>query len=513
MPGKSPVLSVKGITKKFSGTTANDNVNLDLYAGEILALLGENGAGKTTLMNVIYGLLKPDSGEIWINGSRVEIGSPRDALSFQIGMVHQHFMLIPVMTVLENVVLGYETSAFGFLAMRETRGRIEELSGKFGFDLSVESKVGDLSVGQQQQVEIIKALFRGAKILILDEPTAVLTPHEKDELLKIMKSLAAEGCSIIFITHKLNEVMEVADRVVVLRGGAVAGEAGRGGDFSANKLARMIVGEEKLFEGVVDRDMRCNGKDRDRDRPVLTVERLTVKDDRGVTRVDDVSFDVYEGEILGIAGVQGNGQNELAGAVTGLRKAVSGKILLKGRDITGASPGKITGYGLASIPEDRRKTGMISSFTVMDNLILKSFDKRPFSKAGVLKPGSIKKNAHQMIEQYYIKASGPDAPASTLSGGNQQKMVLSREFSLNPEFLIVSQPTRGLDILSTEFAHRKLLEARDMGIGILLISYELDEIISLSDRVAVIFRGKIPRILEKNEVSKENISRLMTGVM
>jgi ABC-type uncharacterized transport system ATPase subunit len=500
----NPILELKGITKQFPGVLASDHINLILQKGEILALLGENGAGKTTLMNILYGLYQPDEGEILINGKPVKCQSPNDAIAKGIGMVHQHFMLIPVFTVAENVMLGDETvKSFGFLDRASASKKIEELSHKYNLAVNPSDYISDLPVGVQQRVEIIKLLYRQAEILIFDEPTAVLTPQEADELFEIMRSLSAQGKSIIFITHKLREVLAIADRIMVLRRGRVTGEA-LPAEADQEILAEMMVGREVNL--VVEKADKVPGE------VVLTVENLTAVDKAQNIMVDEVSLTVREGEILGIAGVQGNGQTELCEAITGMQKPTGGHITLLGQDISKASPRCITEIGSANIPEDRQRDGLVLPFPVAENLVLCSYYQPPFSKGILLDYPAIMNNADHLVEDFDIRTPSSLTPVSTLSGGNQQKVIIARELSRPIKFLIASQPTRGLDVGSIEYIHKRIVQKRDEGCAVLLISPELDEIMELSDRIAVMFRGKIIAVKESKETTKEQIGLLMAGV-
>jgi len=500
----TPVLELRNITKRFPGVLANDHISLTLEPGEIHALLGENGAGKTTLMNILYGLYSPDEGEIVVRGEPVRITSPTDAISRGIGMVHQHFMLIPVFTVTENVMLGEETVRFGDVLDRKAAGRrVRQISEQYGLQVEPEVRVEDLPVGVQQRVEIIKLLYRAADILILDEPTAVLTPQEADELFKIMRTLAQQGKSIIFITHKLREVLEVADRITVIRRGAVVGET-RPAEADKNKLAEMMVGRHVNLE--VDKEAAKTGP------PVLTVENLVVFDERKQVAVDQVSFEVRAGEILGVAGVQGNGQTELVQALTGLRPARGGRITLAGTDITQASPRQITELGVAHVPEDRQRDGLVLSYPVIDNLVLQTYYQPPFSRGVVLQGRAMQENATRLIEEFDIRTPSEETTAGSLSGGNQQKVIVAREFSRPIHLLIASQPTRGLDVGSIEYIHDRIIQKRSGGTGVLLVSPELDEVMQLSDRIAVMYRGRFVAVLDATQVSKEYIGLLMAGV-
>jgi len=498
------VLELRGITKRFPGVLANDRIDLTLNQGEIHALLGENGAGKTTLMNILYGLYAPDEGEVIVRGKQVDIHDPGDAISVGIGMVHQHFMLIPVFTVTENVMLGEESLRFGdFLDRSIAAEQIQQISEQYHLEVDPTCYVKDIPVGVQQRVEIIKLLYREADILILDEPTAVLTPQEADELFKIMRSLVEQGKSIIFITHKLREVMDVADRITVLRRGAVVGST-TPEKADQQMLAEMMVGREVQLG--VEKDKPKVGE------VVLEVDKLVVLDDRKQVAVDDVSFDLRSGEILGIAGVQGNGQTELVEAVTGLRSPLGGRIDLLGTDITHATPREITELGSAHVPEDRQQDGLVLPFSVADNLVLNTYYLPPFSEGVVLQEDAILEAAETRIEQFDIRTPSALTPAGSLSGGNQQKVIVAREFSRPIKLLVASQPTRGLDVGSIEYIHKRIVEKRDEGTGVLLVSPELDEIMELADRIAVMYRGKIVAVVPGSEATKEQIGLLMAGI-
>lgn len=500
----TPILQLSGITKRFPGVLANDHIHLTLEQGEILALLGENGAGKTTLMNILYGLYQPDEGEILIKGQKVKINSPTDAINQGIGMVHQHFMLIPVFTVTENVMLGEEAlRAAGFLDRPRAAKRITEISRTYGLEVDPNVYVKDLPVGVQQRVEIIKLLYRKAEILIFDEPTAVLTPQEADELFKIMRSLANQGKSIIFITHKLREVLDVADRIMVIRRGAVVGET-LPQEADKNSLAAMMVGRAVNLE--VEKEPAQPGE------VVMSIQNLTMVNDQRQVMVEDVSLDIHAGEIVGIAGVQGNGQTELVEAVTGLRKISSGKVELLGNDISHATPRKITELGSAHVPEDRQRDGLILPFPVSDNLVLCTYYKEPFAKGVILQEKKILDYADKLINQFDIRTPNSATSVGSLSGGNQQKVIIARELSRPIKFLVASQPTRGLDVGSIEYIHSRIVQKRDEGCAVMLVSPELDEIMELSDRIAVMYRGKIVAIVNANEVTKEYIGLLMAGV-
>jgi general nucleoside transport system ATP-binding protein len=498
----APVLELRGITKKFPGVLANDHVDFDLKRGEVHALLGENGAGKSTLMNILYGLYSADEGEIVVNGKTVAFSSPHDAIDQGIGMVHQHFMLIPVMTVTENIVLASEpTKGRVFLDYAGARKRVEEISQRFGFAIDPDARIQDITVGQQQRVEILKALYRDADILILDEPTAVLTPQEATELFAILKGLVDQGMSIIFISHKLNEVLEIADRITVLRRGKRIDTIPREGATEAS-LARSMVGREVLLR--VDKKPASPGA------TLMHVEDLRVLDDRGLEAVRGVSFDVRAGEIVGIAGVDGNGQTELIDALAGLRRPSDGRVEIDGHDLTDSNADAHLEAGLGHIPEDRQRRGLVLEFSLAENLVLHDYDKEPYSRFGTISPRRIVSRARKLLNDYDVRGGGPRTPASALSGGNQQKVVVAREVSRNPRVLIAAQPTRGLDVGAIEFVHRQLVAERDTGRGVLLVSLELDEILSLSDRILVIYEGTIVGEFSP-DVTEQELGIAMTG--
>ena len=477
-----PLLELKDITKRFPGVVANDGVDFDLRKGEVHALLGENGAGKSTLMNILYGLYHPDEGEIRLRGEPVRIDSPHAAIDAGIGMVHQHFMLIPVMSVAENIVLAMEPRTGPFLDHGKANERVKEISERFGLAVRPEAMIESISVGMQQRVEILKALYRGAEILILDEPTAVLTPQEALELFEIIRSLQAEGKSIIFITHKLGEVLEIADRITVLRRGKTIETVPREG-ATEEGLARLMVGREVLLQ--VEKKPAEPGE------PLLTVEDLRVYDERGLEAVRGLSLEVRSGEIVGIAGVDGNGQTELVEAITGLRHIDSGRVVAAGTDITDKSARGSLEAGVGHIPEDRHRRGLVLDFTLAENMALKDYCEEPDSKWGWLFPKRIIARAAKLLEEFAVRGGGPQTPAASLSGGNQQKVVVAREVSRDPRILVAAQPTRGLDVGAIEFVHRRLVAERDEGRAILLISFELDEILSLSDRILVMYEGRV----------------------
>jgi general nucleoside transport system ATP-binding protein len=502
MADEAPVLELRGITKRFPGIVANDHVDFDLRRGEVHALLGENGAGKSTLMNILYGLYHPDEGQILIRGKPVSLGSAKDAIELGIGMVHQHFMLIPVMTVAENIVLATEPKRAGVLLDYDAaEQRVRELSERFGLAVDPRQRIQNITVGQQQRVEILKALYRGAEVLILDEPTAVLTPQEAGELFTIIRNLQEQGTSIIFISHKLHEVTEIADRVTVLRRGKMIDTLPAAG-ATEEQLARLMVGREVL--------LRVEKKPADPGEPLLEVQDLEVLDDRGLAAVRGASLTVRRGEIVGLAGVDGNGQTELIDAIAGLRHPAGGRIVLGGSDVTGATAKKVLDLGLGHIPEDRQRRGLVLEFSLAENIALHDYDKEPDSKLGWLRPGVLVERARGLLRQFDVRGGGPETRAGALSGGNQQKVVLAREIERDPRVLIAAQPTRGLDVGAIEFVHRRLVEERDEGRAVLLVSLELDEILSLSDRILVIYEGRIVGEYGPG-VTEEQLGIAMTG--
>jgi simple sugar transport system ATP-binding protein len=479
----TPILELRGITKRFPGVLANDHIDIDLHRREVHALLGENGAGKSTLMNILYGLYSADEGEILINGKKVRFHSAADAIDKGIGMVHQHFMLIPVMTVAENIVLAQEPTQAGVLLDYDAaRERVRHLSELFKFAIDPDARIDEITVGQQQRVEILKALYRRADILILDEPTAVLTPQEATELFGILRTLVREGMSVIFISHKLNEVLEIADRITVVRRGKKIDTVPREG-ATEEILARMMVGREVLLQ--VDRPPASPGE------PLLEVQDLEVLDDRELPAVKGVSFHVRAGEIVGLAGVDGNGQSELIEAITGLRRAHAGTVKVAGKELVHASPREMLDAGVGHIPEDRQRRGLVLEFPIAENVALHDYNKPPDSKWGWLFPQRLIEHARKLIKEFDVRGGGPRTRAGALSGGNQQKLVVAREVDRDPAVLITAQPTRGLDVGAIEYMHRRLVEERDEGRAILLISLELDEILALSDRILVIYEGEI----------------------
>jgi general nucleoside transport system ATP-binding protein len=495
-------LELRGITKIFGSLVANDHIDLVVEPGEIHALLGENGAGKSTLMNVLYGFYDPDAGEILINDEPRVFAGPGEAMSAGIGMVHQHFMLVPVFTVAENVILGHEPLKGGsIIDLPRARALVRDISDRFGFDIDPDALIEDLPVGAQQRVEIIKALSREAKVLILDEPTAVLTPQETDELIEIMRQLKASGTSIVFITHKLREVRAVADRITVIRRGKVVGTA----DPSASELelASAMVGRSVALG--VEKGPAKPGKTR------LKVSNLTVRSDAGVAAVKDVSFDIASGEILAVAGVQGNGQTELTETILGMHSGATGSIVLGGNELVGRSIREVLRAGVGFVPEDRSKDGLISAFSIAENLILDQHDQPPFAKRVSIDQKVVAEHAAQYMEQFDVRAGSASDLASTLSGGNQQKVVLAREMSRPLQLFIASQPTRGLDVGSIEFVHKRIVAERDAGTAVLMVSTELDEVLGLADRIAVMYRGQIIGIVPGN-TSRDVLGLMMGGL-
>ena len=479
---------------------ANENISLTLHHGEIHCLLGENGAGKSTLMNVVFGLYRPDAGTVLVRGEEIECQGVQDAIAHGVGMVHQHFQLIPVFTVAENVVLGSELTRNGLLDMNRARREIREISDRYGLVVDPDAKVGDLSVGEQQRVELVKALYRRADILILDEPTAVLTPGEVDDFFAVVRSLVDQGKSIIFITHKLREVLAVADQITVLRNGRVAGTADPA-TATQQSLANLMVGRDVVF-----RVEKPPPSPRD---VLLSVRGLRVLDDRGVQTVNGFTADVRGGEVFGIAGVEGNGQRELVEAITGMRRKSAGHVHILGHDATKMSPRQITQLGTAHIPEDRGKHGLVGGYTIADNVVLNRFGEAPFARRGVRRPGAVAAEARRIVAEFDVRTPGIDVTVGTLSGGNQQKVIVGRELSGGPRVLFVAQPTRGLDVGSIEFIHRQIIALRDEGAAVLLVSAELDEVLSLSDRIGVLYRGRIVGEFDGATATREELGYLM----
>ena len=496
------VIEMREITKIFGEFVANDKINLHLRRGEIHALLGENGAGKSTLMNMLAGLLEPTSGEITVNGQVVKLDSPSKAASLGIGMVHQHFMLVEAFTVAENIILGSEVTKNGVLDIKKASQEIKELSEKYGLAVDPSAKIEDISVGAQQRVEILKTLYRGADILIFDEPTAVLTPAEIDELMVIMKNLVKEGKSIILITHKLDEIRAVSDRVTVIRRGKSIETVEIAGATNQD-LAEMMVGRSVSFT--------TEKKASEPKEVVLSIKDLVVHENRGIPAVKNLSLDVRAGEIVGIAGIDGNGQSELIQAITGLRKVKSGSIKIKGEEVVGLPPRKITEMQVSHVPEDRHRDGLVLDMSISENIALQTYYKEPLSKNGILNYTNIHKYARKLMEEFDVRAANDYVPASALSGGNQQKAIIAREVDRDPDLLIVSQPTRGLDVGAIEYIHKRLISERDKGKAVLVVSFELDEILNLSDRIAVIHDGKIQGIVTPAETNKQELGILMAG--
>jgi len=499
----STIVEMKMITKRFPGVIANDHIDFELKSGEIHALLGENGAGKTTLMNILYGLYSPDEGETYVYGRRVTLGSPQDAINLGIGMVHQHFTLASALTVTENIILGLEPRKGGFLDLKKAEERIVKLSKRYGFGVDPKAKIWQLSVGEQQRVEILKALYRNVNVLVLDEPTSVLSPLEVEELFKAIRKMANEGSAIVFITHKLKEVMAIADRITILRKGKAVSTV-EPSKADERKLARMMVGREVSFqtESAVARVGDV----------VLKVKDLQALDDRGLLALKKVSFTIHKGEILGIAGVSGNGQRELAEVIANLRKATKGKILFLEQDVTNRSPRETIEQRIAYIPEDRVETGLIRDLTLTENVILKVHNTEPFVKKGILNNKIIAQYTEKLISEYEVKTRSIYTPVRHLSGGNIQRLLLARELASNPKLVIAAQPTRGLDVKSTMFIHNKLIKQKKNGMAILLISEDLDEIMTLSDRIAVMYEGEIVGISPSEKASIERIGLMMTGM-
>lgn len=496
------VIEMLNIRKQFGDFVANDNITLQLAKGEIHALLGENGAGKSTLMNVLFGLYQPEAGTIKVRGEEVKISDPNKANDLGIGMVHQHFMLVENFTVTENIILGNEPTALGTVNIKKAAKKVQQLSEQYGLNVDVYAKIEDISVGMQQRVEILKTLYRGADILIFDEPTASLTPQEITELIQIMKRLISEGKSIILITHKLKEIMEVSDRVTIIRKGQGIGTVTTA-QTNPDELAEMMVGRQVVFK---TEKTAATPKE-----TILEVTGLNVKDNRGVDRVKDLSLTVRAGEIVGIAGIDGNGQSELIEAITGLRKISSGKVLLKGQELTGLKPRKITESGVGHIPQDRHKHGLVLDFPIGHNIALQTYYQSPISKGGIIDYKKIDKLAEKIIQEFDVRTPSASTEARALSGGNQQKAIIGREIDRDPELLIAALPTRGLDVGAIEFIHRRLIEQRDKGKAVLLISFELDEVMNVSDTIAVIHDGHIIDTVKPQETTEQQLGLLMAG--
>ena len=491
------------IRKEFGTFVANDNITLQLRKGEIHALLGENGAGKSTLMNVLFGLYQPEGGEIRVHGKKVDIENPNIANELGIGMVHQHFMLVEKFTVTENIILGLEPKSGVTIDRATARKKVMDISEQYGLKIDPDAKIEDISVGMQQRVEILKTLYRGADILIFDEPTTVLTPQEIQELIQIMKRLIAEGKSIILITHKLKEIMQVADRCTVIRRGRYIGTVEVDETVNEDSLAEMMVGREVNFDAEYSKA--------DPQQVVLDVQNLVVKDGRGLKVVEGLDLQIRAGEVLGIAGIDGNGQTELIEAISGLKKPESGKVLLNGKDVTGHTPRKMTEAGIGHIPQDRHKHGLVLDYSIRDNMVLQTYYKEPFSKRGLMNYKAVAEKAKALIEKFDVRTPSIDVPARALSGGNQQKAIIAREVDRSPDLLIAAQPTRGLDVGAIEFIHEQLIKEREKGRAVLLISFELDEILHVSDRIAVLYEGKIVGIRDPKETTEQELGFLMAG--
>lgn len=500
---KTNAIEMRHIVKKFGDFKANDDINLTLHQGEILALLGENGAGKSTLMRILSGLLEPTSGEIFVKGKKVEINSPTKAKELGIGMVHQHFMLMESFTVLENIILGHEPTNGIALDIKKAREQILKLSEKYGLAIDPDAQISNITVAQQQRVEILKVLYRGADILIFDEPTAVLTPQEITEFIQIIKNLAKEGKSIILITHKLSEIKAVADQVTIIRRGRDVGTF-EVANVDDNRLAELMVGHHV--------NMKLNKKSVKLGREILKVENLKVKNTRGSFAVKKLSLNIHGGEILGLAGIDGNGQDELVEAITGLRHVNSGKVIINNQNMTNKKVRQITEAGVAHIPADRQKYGLILNLPLAENLVLQTYYKQPYSKHGIINHQAIYEHAEELIKKYDIRTTSAELPASDLSGGNQQKAIIARELDRNSDLIIAFQPTRGLDVGAIEYIHKQLLAERDAGKAVLLVSYELDEIMQLSDRIAVLHDGKISGEVKPEDTNDTELGLLMTGI-
>lgn len=499
----SAILEIKNLTKRFATVTANDDISLEVAPGEILALLGENGAGKSTLVRAVFGILRPDSGQIWIAGEEMQYGDTAGVIERGVGMVHQHFKLVPVITVAENIVLGDEPKRGIFLDRKAARDEVRLLSEKYGLEVDPDAIVEDLPVGTQQRVEILKALRKNVKLLILDEPSAVLTPQETDELLEVIRNLASQGVGVILITHKLREVMAVADRVVVLRNGKVVGTTSPT-ESDEEGLAQLMVGRNVVLD--VTKGPAKPGD------IALKVAALEVLDDRGMLAVKGIDLEVRSGEILGIAGVEGNGQRELVEAICGMRNRVTGEVSVAGELTRNLDPHEVHAAGLSHIPEDREKHGLVASYSIADNLILNRFDQPPYANGFIRRREKVAANGAELVKKFDIRTPSAENPASSLSGGNKQKVVVARELSQELKVLVAAQPTRGVDVGSIEFIHKQLIQARDNGAAVLLVSAELDEVLSLADRVAVISGGKIVATVDAQGADRNYIGRLMAGL-
>lgn len=497
------VVEMKGITKKFGDFTANDSIDLTVHRGEVHALLGENGAGKTTLMNVLYGLYRPTYGDIYIKGQKVDIVDPNVAIKRGIGMVHQHFMLVQPFTVTENIILGMETTnKMGYIDMDKAIKHVKDISEKYGLYVDPMAKIQDISVGMQQRVEILKALYRGAEILILDEPTAVLTPQEIDDLIEIIRNLTKTGKTIIIITHKLKEIKKAADYCTIIRRGKKI-DTVEVDSTTELELASMMVGREVNFE--------VEKEDKEKGKSVLKIDNIVIKDNRKLDAVKGLSLEVHAGEILGIAGIDGNGQSELIEGITGLRHVESGKVYVNGKDITNKTPREIIDSKVSTIPEDRQRRGLVLDFSLSENMILENYNKPPFAKNGILQYEEIRKYTIELIDKFDVRPRNENQKAGALSGGNQQKAIIAREVSNAPDLLIAAQPTRGLDVGAIEYVHRSLVKQRDRNKAVLLVSFELDEILNVSDRIAVIYEGKIVGVVDAKNVDENTLGLMMAG--
>ena len=498
-----PLLEMRGITKRFPGVLANDAVDFDLAAGEVHTLLGENGAGKSTLMKILYGMYRPDAGEVRLRGSRVDIDSPSAAIEHGIGMIHQHFMLVPTLTVTENVALGLASRRRPLTDLPTVARRIDELSETYGLRVDPDTPIWQLAVGERQRVEILKALYREASLLVMDEPTAVLTPQEVDELIVVLRRMAADGRGLVFISHKLHEVMAVSDRITVLRDGRVAGETAPARTSRA-ELARLMVG--RPVQMVPDRPDVQLGE------PLLEVSDLSVQSDRGDDAIAGMSFSVHAGEILGIAGVSGNGQSELAQAIAGLRPAQRGSVRIDGADVTGQHPRRVRDAGLSYVPEERMRDGVIAGFSVAENLVLLNQGSAEFCRRGFLRLGAIREHCRELVARFAVKTPGLDVPTSNLSGGNIQKLILARELSAEPKVILAAQPTRGVDVGAGEYIHSQLAAQKASGCATLLISEDLDEVLGLSDRIGVMYEGRLMGVLDREDATVERLGLWMAGV-
>ncbi|WEV41161.1 ABC transporter ATP-binding protein [Lactobacillus sp. ESL0681] len=503
MKNATNVIEMRHIVKDFDGFKANDDINLTLHQGEILALLGENGAGKSTLMSILSGLLLPTAGEIWVNGQKTEVKNPTVAKNLGIGMVHQHFMLMDSFTVLENIILGHETTSGPRLDFKVAKQQITQLSKRYGLNIDLDQKISNITVAQQQRVEILKVLYRGANILIFDEPTAVLTPQEITEFIQVLRELAKEGKSIILITHKLAEIKRAADRVTVIRAGKSVGSFNVA-EVDDNRLAELMVGHHVNMQ--LTKTASKPGE------IVLKVDNLAVKNKQGIAALKNLSFNLRAGEILGVAGIDGNGQDELVAALSGLTPVDTGQVIINNQDMTNHKVRQITENGVAHIPADRQKYGLILPFTIADNLALQTYYQAPLSRHHILRQDAIKHNAQELINKFDIRTTGPNAQVGALSGGNQQKVIIARELNRDSNLIIAFQPTRGLDVGAIEYIHKQLLLEREQGKAILLISYELDEIMQLSDRIIVLHDGQISGEVQPETTSDEELGLLMTGV-